>query len=197
MKYIPIYNRTMKKYIFLFTLLSSVLISIILYSLYNINITKQSIIAGDKFYEIFFSKKDNGSLEGIDSNWKFLADFESAFNCISSSKPADASSIYNKIARNNDAPDVLRELAQYLEVTSLLYNDKEITDDKIINQNRIDNLARSTIYPCSNQEVIAIIKIHNNNIESAVKILLSLLNDQKCPALIKANAHELLKIYGN
>ncbi|MFP3035650.1 MAG: hypothetical protein ACEY3A_01200 [Wolbachia sp.] len=179
----------MKKYIFLLALVP-VLIGITLYSLRNIDNAKQSTIAGNKFYEVF-SKKGSELLEGIDSNWKHLADFESAFNLISNSTSTDAASIYSNMADNKDVPDVLRELAQYLEVMSLLYS-----GDKI-NEGKINNLAANAVYLYSSQEAIAIIKINNNDIKGAIEILHSLLNDRKCPTLIKANAQELLRIYGS
>ncbi|QOD38704.1 hypothetical protein [Candidatus Wolbachia massiliensis] len=179
----------MKKYIFLLALIP-VLIGIILRS---IDDTKQSITTGDKFYEVLFSKRDNKPLlEEIDSNWGYLANFEHAFNHISDSTPKDTASIYSSLANNKDAPDVLRELAQYLEVMNLLHlNGEKIDKDKI------DNLVSNTVYPYSSQEAIAIIKIHNNDTKSAIEILHSLLNDRKCPTLIKANAQELLRIYGS
>ncbi|MGL9762022.1 MAG: hypothetical protein ACR5LB_07625 [Wolbachia sp.] len=180
----------MKKYIFLLVLVP-VLIGITLYSLRNIDNAKQSTIAGNKFYEVLFSKKDSELLEGIDSNWKHLADFESAFSRISNSTSIDAASIYSDIADNEDVPDVLRELAQYLEVMNLFYSSDKINEDKI------NNLAANAVYPYSSQEAIAIIKIHNNDIKGAIEILRSLLNDRKCPTLIKANAQELLRIYGS
>ncbi|WP_395462910.1 hypothetical protein [Wolbachia endosymbiont of Cantharis cryptica] len=181
----------MKKHIFLLAL-APVLIGTILYSLRNIDDAKQSTIAGNKFYEVLFSKKDNKLLEGIDSNWKHLADFERAFNHISDSTPTDTASIYSDLADNKDVPGVLRELAQYLEIMSLLHLDGEK-----INKDKIDNLESNTVYPYSSKEAIAIIKIHNNDTKGAVEILYSLLNDRKCPTLIKANAQELLRIYGS
>ncbi|QMV45789.1 hypothetical protein HC358_01450 [Wolbachia pipientis] len=192
-KYITIWNITMKKYIFLLAL-APMLVGITLYLLSNIDNTKQSITAGDKFYEVLFLKKDSKPLLGeIDSNWGYLANFEHAFNHISDSMPTDtASIIYNGLADDKDAPDVLRELAQYLEVMSLLHSNGEK-----INKDKIDNLESSAVYPYSSQEAIAIVKIHNNDIKGATEILRSLLNDRKCPILIKANAQELLRIYGS
>ncbi|WP_025264188.1 hypothetical protein [Wolbachia endosymbiont of Onchocerca volvulus] len=187
-KYTLTKSTTMKKYILLLTLIPFLVI-IILYSLYNIDSTKQSTIAGNKFYKVLFSKKDIKLLEEIGSSWKCLANFESAFNHISNLTPTDAASIYNDMADNQDIPNVLRELAQYLEVMSLFCNNEKINEDKI------NNLESSIVYPYSSQEAIAIIKIHNNDIKGAVKILHSLLNDRKCPTLIKANAQELLRIY--
>ncbi|QKX02186.1 hypothetical protein [Wolbachia endosymbiont of Dirofilaria (Dirofilaria) immitis] len=187
-KYIFIKDITMKKYIFLFAFIS-VLVSIILHSQYSINNTKQSMIAGNKFYKVLFFKKDVKLLEKVDSNWKHLANFESAFNHILSSRLTNAASVYSDMVDNKDIPDVLRELAQYLEVMCLFYYSKKINEDKI------NNLGLSVVYPYSSQEAIAIIKIHNNDIKGAVKILHSLLNDRKCPTLIKANAEELLQIY--
>ncbi|MGL9758364.1 MAG: hypothetical protein ACR5LA_06000 [Wolbachia sp.] len=179
----------MKKYIFVLAL-APMLVGITLYLLHNIDNTKQSITAGDKFYEVLFLKKDNELLlEEIDSNWEYLANFERAFNHISDSMPTDTASIYNGLADNKDVPNVLRELAQYLEVMSLLHSNGE----KI----NIDNLELSTLYPYSSQEAIAIVKIRNNDIKGATEILRSLLNDRKCPILIKANAQELLQIYGS
>lgn len=55
-KYITIWNITMKKYIFLLAL-APMLVGITLYLLRNIDNTKQSITAGDKFYEVLFLKK--------------------------------------------------------------------------------------------------------------------------------------------
>uniref|UniRef100_A0A8R1TU38 Protein kinase domain-containing protein n=2 Tax=Onchocerca TaxID=6281 RepID=A0A8R1TU38_ONCVO len=78
---------------------------------------KQSTIAGNKFYKVLFSKKDTKLLEEIGSSWKYLANFESAFNHISNLTPTDAASIYNDMTDNQDIPNVLRELAQYLEYT--------------------------------------------------------------------------------
>lgn len=176
----------MKKCIFL-AILTPVLIGIILYSLYNIDNAKRSTEAGNKLYEVLFSKKVTNLLEEIDSNWKHLANFESAFNRI----PTEATSIYSNIADNQDAPSILRELAQYLEVMNLLHQGKKIDEDKI------NNLASNTVYPYSSQEAIAVIKIHNNDVKGAVEILYSLINDRKCPTLIKANAQELLRIYGS
>ncbi|MGL9733032.1 MAG: hypothetical protein ACR5KW_03365 [Wolbachia sp.] len=180
----------MKKYIILFPLIS-VLIGITYYLSHYIDNAKQSTIAGNKFYEVLFSKKDNELLNGIDSNWKHLADFENAFNRISNSIPTDSASIYSDIADNENIPEILRELAQYLEVINLFYSKNNINEDKI------NNLAVSAVYPYSSQEAIAIIKIHNNDIKGAIEILYSLLNDRKCPTLIKANAQELLQIYGS
>ncbi|WP_341813193.1 hypothetical protein [Wolbachia endosymbiont (group B) of Germaria angustata] len=192
-KYITIWNITMKKYIFLLAL-APMLVGITLYLLRNIDNTKQSITAGDKFYEVLFLKKDNKSLlEEIDSNWEYLANFERAFNHISDSMPTDtASIIYNNLADDKDAPDVLRELAQYLEVMSLLHSSVEKT-----NKDKISNLESNAVYPYSSQEAIAIVKIHSNDIKGAIEILHSLLNDRECPTLIKANAQELLRIYEN
>ncbi|MFP3015780.1 MAG: hypothetical protein ACEY3B_05800 [Wolbachia sp.] len=192
-KYITIWNITMKKYIFLLAL-APMLVGITLYLLRNIDNTKQSITAGDKFYEVLFLKKDSKLLlEEIDSNWGYLANFEHAFNHISDSMPTDtASIIYNDLADDKDAPDILRELAQYLEVMSLLHSNGEK-----INKDKIDNLESSAVYPYSSQEAIAVVKIHNNDIKGANEILRSLLNDRKCPILIKANAQELLRIYGS
>ncbi len=192
-KYITIWNITMKKYIFLLAL-APMLVVITLYLLRNIDNTKQSITAGDKFYEVLFLKKDSKPLlEEIDSNWGYLANFEHAFNHISDSMPTDtASIIYNDLADDKDAPNVLRELAQYLEVMSLLHSNGEK-----INKDKIDNLESSAVYPYSSQEAIAIVKIHNNDVKGATEILRSLLNDRKCPILIKANAQELLRIYGS
>lgn len=192
-KYITIWNITMKKYIFLLAL-APMLVGITLYLLRNIDNTKQSITAGDKFYEVLFLKKDSKLLlEEIDSNWGYLANFEHAFNHISDSMPTDtASIIYNDLADNKDAPDILRELAQYLEVMSLLHFNGEK-----INKDKIDNLESSAVYPYSSQEAIAVVKVHNNDIKGAAEILRSLLNDRKCPILIKANAQELLRIYGS
>jgi hypothetical protein len=192
-KYITIWNITMKKYIFLLAL-APMLVGITLYLLCNIDNTKQSITAGDKFYEVLFLKKDSKPLlEEIDSNWGYLANFEHAFNHILDSMPTDtASIIYNDLADDKDAPDVLRELAQYLEVMSLLHSNGEK-----INKDKIDNLESSAVYPYSSQEAIAVVKIHNNDIKGATEILRSLLNDRKCPILIKANAQELLRIYGS
>ncbi|WP_038248847.1 hypothetical protein [Wolbachia endosymbiont of Glossina morsitans morsitans] len=191
-KYITIWNITMKKYIFLLAL-APMLVGITLYLLRNIDNTKQSITAGDKFYEVLFLKKDNKPLlEEIDSNWEYLANFERAFNHISDSMPTDTASIYSDLADDKDAPDVFRELAQYLEVMSLLHSNGEK-----INRDKIDNLESSTVYPYSSQEAIAIVKIHNNDVKGATEILRSLLNDRKCPILIKANAQELLRIYGS
>ncbi|MGL9681624.1 MAG: hypothetical protein ACR5K2_01235 [Wolbachia sp.] len=180
----------MKKYISLLTLIP-VLICIILYSSRNVDNAKQSTIAGNKFYEVLFSKKDSELLEGIDSSWKHLADFESAFSRISNSTSIDAASIYSDIADNEDVPDVLRELAQYLEVMNLLYSSYKINEDKI------NNLAANAVYPYSSQEAIAIIKIHNNDIKGAIEILRLLSSDRKCPTIIRANAQELLRIYEN
>lgn len=39
--------------------------------------------------------------------------------------PTDTASIYNDLADDKDAPNVLRELAQYLEVMSLLHSNGE------------------------------------------------------------------------
>ncbi|WCR58172.1 hypothetical protein [Wolbachia endosymbiont of Ctenocephalides felis wCfeJ] len=178
----------MKKYIFLFALMS-ILVGITLYSLNSIDNTKQSTIAGNKFYKVLFSKKDNKILEEIGSNWKYLANFESASNHISNSRLKEATSIYSDMADNETVPNVFRELAQYLEVMSLFDQGKKINEDKI------NNLESNTVYPYSSQEAIAIIKIHNNDIKGAIEILHSLINDRKCPTLIKANAQELLRIY--
>ncbi|WP_407512130.1 hypothetical protein [Wolbachia endosymbiont of Trichogramma kaykai] len=192
-KYITIWNITMKKYIFLLAL-APMLVGITLYLLRNIDNTKQSITAGDKFYEVLFLKKDNNSLlEEIDSNWRYLANFERAFNHISDSMATDmASIIYNDLADDKDAPDVLRELAQYLEVMRLLHSSGEKT-----NRDKMSNLESNAVYPYSSQEAIAIVKIHSNDIKGAIEILRSLLNDRECPTLIKANAEELLRIYEN
>ncbi|KLT22259.1 hypothetical protein wVul_1193 [Wolbachia endosymbiont of Armadillidium vulgare str. wVulC] len=180
----------MKKYIFLLAL-APMLVGITLYLLHNIGNTKQSITSGDKFYEGLFLKKDNNPLlEEIDSNWKYLANFERAFNHISDSTPTDTASIYSDLADNKDIPDVFCELARYLEVMSSLHS-----NGKKINQETIDSLQSSTVYPYSSQEVTAIVKIHNNDIKGAIEILHSLLNDRECPTLIKANAQELLQIY--
>ncbi|WP_255419675.1 DNA polymerase III subunit delta [Wolbachia endosymbiont of Dipetalonema caudispina] len=168
-----------------------VLIAIILYLLHYTNNIKRSTIAGNKFYKTFFLKKDTKLLEEVDSSWKYLANFENAFNHISNSTSTYAIFIYNDIANNKDVPNILRELAQYLEIMSLFLYGKKIDKDKI------NNLKSSTIYPYSSQEAIAIIKIHNNDIKGAIKILHSLLNSKKCPTLIKANAQELLRIYEN
>ncbi len=192
-KYITIWNITMKKYIFLLAL-APMLVGITLYLLRNIDNKKQSITAGDKFYEVLLLKKDSKPLlEEIDSNWGYLANFEHAFNHISDSMPTDiASIIYNDLADDKDAPNVLRELAQYLEVMSLLHS-----NDEKINKDKIDNLESSAVYPYSSQEAIAVVKIHNNDIKGAIEILHSLLNDRECPTLIKANAQELLLVYEN
>ncbi|QKX01615.1 hypothetical protein GOY13_01470 [Wolbachia endosymbiont of Cruorifilaria tuberocauda] len=178
----------MKKYIFLLAMIL-VLISSILYLFNNINSTKQSIAAGNKFYKVFFSKKETKLLEETDSNWKYLADFENAFNHISNSAPTDAAFIYNSMVNNKGVPSILSELAQYLEIMNLFHSSEQI------NENKINNLASSIVYPYSSQEAIALIKINNNDIEGAVKILHLLLNDKKCPTLIRANAQELLSIY--
>ncbi|QKX02923.1 hypothetical protein GOY07_01700 [Wolbachia endosymbiont of Litomosoides sigmodontis] len=182
----------MKKYIFLLALVSTLVSIIILYLLRNIDNTKQSITAGNQFYKILFFKKENNLLEKTDSNWKHLANFEGAFNHILNLTLTDALSIYSDMANNKEIPNVLRELAQYLEVINLLHlNGKKINEDKI------NNLESSTVYPYSSQEAIAIVKIHNNDIKGAIKTLLLLLNDRKCPTLIKDRAQELLQIYGN
>ncbi|QIT35806.1 hypothetical protein [Wolbachia endosymbiont of Brugia pahangi] len=181
----------MKKYIFLLALVL-ILVGITLHLLHNIDNIKQSITAGNQFYEILFSKKDNKLLEETDSNWKHLANFEGAFNHISNLTLTDAVSIYSSMADNKDVPNILRELAQYLEIMNLLHlNGEKINEDKI------NNLESSIVYPYSSQEAIAIVKIHNNDIKGAIKILHLLLNDRKCPTLIKDRAQELLRIYGN
>ncbi|WP_341808115.1 hypothetical protein [Wolbachia endosymbiont (group E) of Neria commutata] len=188
-KYITIQNITMKKYIFLLALVP-ILVGVTLYLLRNIDDTKQSITAGDKFYKVLFSNKENNPpLEGIDANWEYLAKFEHAFNHISDSTLEDTISTYSNVADNKEAPNILRELAQYLEVmNSLRLSGEKIDDEK---------LESSAIYPYSNKEAIAIIKIRNKDTKGAVEILRSLLNDRKCPILIKANAQELLQIYEN
>lgn len=179
----------MKKYIFLLALVP-ILVGVTLYLLRNIDDTKQSITAGDKFYKVLFSNKDNNPpLEEIDANWEHLANFERAFNHISDSTQKDTTSIYSNLADNKEAPNILRELAQYLEVMQSL----RLSGEKIDNE----KLESSTIYPYSSKEAIAIIKIRNKDIKGAIKILYSLLNDRKCPILIKANAQELLQIYEN
>ncbi len=132
-----------------------------------------------KYLNVLLSKKDIKLLEEIGSSWKCLANFESAFNHISNLTPTDAASIYNDMADNQDIPNVLRELAQYLEVMSLFCNNEKINEDKI------NNLESSIVYPYSSQEAIAIIKYIIMTSKGAVKILHSLLNDRKCPTLIK------------
>ncbi|NSM56388.1 hypothetical protein HET73_02060 [Wolbachia endosymbiont of Atemnus politus] len=179
----------MNKYIFLLVLIPA-LAGVTLYTLRNIDNTKRSATAGNKFYKVLFSQKDSKLLEEIGSNWKYLANFERASNHILNSMPKDAASIYSDMVDNEAVPNVLRELAQYLEVMSLVYHGEPINDDKI------NNLESSTMYPYSSKEVIAMIKIHNDDIKGAIEILHSLLNDRKCPAPIKANAQELLWIYG-
>ncbi|APR98323.1 hypothetical protein [Wolbachia endosymbiont of Folsomia candida] len=179
----------MKKYIFLLAL-TPILVGVTLYLVRNIDNTKQSTTAGDKFYQVLFSKKENNiPLEEIDANWGHLANFEHAFNHILDSTLADATSIYSNMADNKEAPNILRELAQYLEVMqSLRLNNEKIDNEK---------LESSAIYPYSSKEAIAIIKIRNKDTKGALEILRSLLNDKKCPILIKANAQELLRIYEN
>lgn len=180
----------MKKYIVIF-ISALLLVGITFYSLYNVdNDTKQSITSGDKFYKILFLKDDKPPLEEIDSNWKYLKDFEQAFDYVSHSAPIDAISVYSSLANNKEIPDILREFAQYLEIMNSFYLDSEKLDD-----NKIENLMLNSVYPYSSQEAIALVKISNNDIKGATKILHSLLNDKKCPTLIKANAQELLKIY--
>ncbi|WP_246168459.1 hypothetical protein [Wolbachia endosymbiont of Ctenocephalides felis wCfeT] len=134
-------------------------------------------------------KDDKLPLEEIDSNWKYLASFEQA---TSNSTSEDIAHTYSSIANGKEVPDVLRELAQYLEVMNSFHrNNNEIDNDKI------NNLQSSSVYPYSSKEAIAIAKIRNSDITGAVEILHSLLNDRKCPTLIKANAQELLRIYDN
>ncbi|MGL9725211.1 MAG: hypothetical protein ACR5KV_00175 [Wolbachia sp.] len=104
---------------------------------------------------IKYNSPNTDLLEEIDSNWKHLANFESAFNRI----PTEETSIYSDIADNQDAPSTLRELAQYLEVMNLLHQGKKIDEDKI------NNLVSNTVYPYSSQEAIAVIKIQNNDVK--------------------------------
>jgi hypothetical protein len=182
----------MKKYIFLFAFIL-VLISFTLY-LHDAHADNRKLsgVAGDKFYKVLFSQKNDAKLiEEIDSNWEHLAKFERAFNHISNSTPTDAASVYNDLS-SKEVSDVLRELAQYLEVMSSF----SLDSDKMDNE-KVNNLGQNFIYPYSNKEAIALFKIRNNDIQDATKILHSLLNDKKCPTLIKANAQELLHVYQN
>lgn len=180
----------MRNYILLFVS-ALLLISTASYLLYNVSDnSRQSTTSGDKFYKMLFLNTDKSSVGEIDSNWKYLKSFEQASDHLSNSAPADAIAIYNNLANDKEIPNILREFAQYLEAMNSFYLDSKNFDD-------IENLRSISVYPYSSQEAIAIVKINNNDIKGASQILHSLLNDKKCPTLIKANAQELLKIYNN
>jgi hypothetical protein len=151
-----------------------------------ISCSSTALSVGDKFYEALFGNEALEPLLETKSNWRYIAKFKYAARNIGSS---EAVSIYSDLANDPKAPDILRELAEYLEVMNSLNSN--------INKEKINNLEFSTIYPYSAREAMAIAKIHDNDIPSAVKILRSLLNDIKCPFLIKINAQELLQIYDN
>lgn len=172
----------MKKYFILFVTTTVLIIIVLYFSLQTVN-EKQSAIAGDKFYKVLFTGDNIQSLlNEKESNWKHLAKFEYA-----AKNPTlpEALSIYSDLASDKEVPTVLRELAQYLEVMNSFYHDK-VNGEK---------LELNTVYPYSSKEAMAIIKIHNNDIKGAIEILYLLLSDKKCPALVKANAHELLQVY--
>ena len=182
----------MKKYAILFASVT-VLISAISYLLYSTDNKKQSTITGDKFYKVLFAKEDlKPLLEEENSNWKHLAKFEYAAKSIADSALPEVMSIYGSIADDKEAPSVFRELAQYLKAMNSFHSDNEK-----VNSEKVEELASSVVYHCSNKEALAIAKIHNNDTKGAAQILHSLQNDKKCPVLIKANAQELLRIYGN
>lgn len=172
----------MKKYLTLLVL-TIVLVAITLYfSLYVTN-EEQSTVTGDKFYRVLFDGEDlQPLLDGEESNWKYLVQLEHA-----AKNPAlsESLSVYRDLAIDEKVPIVLRELAQYLKVMNSFYHDK-VSDE---------GLASSMVYPYSSKEVVAIVKIHNNDINGALEILHSLASDRKCPAFIKANVNELLQIY--
>lgn len=175
----------MKKY---FTLIALALtLAGVTLNLFKTTDGKLSEGTGDKFYKVLFLGKDLQHLvEEENSNWKYLVKFEYA-----AKTSTKALSTYSNLINDNDLPAILRELAQYLEVMSLLH----LNGEKI-NKDKIKNLESSIVYPYSSQEAIAIAKINNDDVQDAIQILRSLSNDKKCPTLIRANAQELLKIYG-
>ncbi len=162
-----------KRYVILFTALLISSLSI-------------ALETGDKFYKALSGNESLEPLFETESNWKYIAKLEYAARNVGS---LEAVSTYNSLAHNPKVPDVLRELAQYLEIMNSL--------DSNANKEKSDNLKSSTIYPYSSKEAIAIAKIHDDDIPGAVEILHSLLTNIKCPFLIKINAQELLQIYDN
>ncbi|MDD9331678.1 MAG: hypothetical protein PV340_03470 [Wolbachia sp.] len=182
----------MKKYITLFVLVT-VFISVTLYLLYNADDERESTATGDKFYKALFAGEDlKPLLEEAHSNWKHLAKFEYAAKSITNSAIPEAILTYNSLADDKEAPKVFCELARYLEaMNSLRFRGEKI------NNGKFEELVVNAAYPYSSKEAVAIAKIHNNDTKGASEILYSLLNDGKCPILIKASAQELLQIYGN
>ncbi len=159
---------------------------LILSALLFISSLSIALETGDKFYKALYENEALEPLFETESNWQYIAKLEYAARNVGSS---EAVSTYNSLAHNPKVPDVLRELAQYLEIMNSLGSNA--------NKEKSNNLKSSIIYPHSSREAMAIAKIHNNDIPGAVEILHSLLTDVKCPFLIKINAQELLQIYDN
>ena len=170
----------MNKYLILLVLLL-VSLGIGLFSLYVFH-EKQSEIVGDRFYKLIFKGEDVNYLLDEKSNWSYLVKFDYAARNPTSQ---EAISIYAALADTIEAPDVLRELAQYFEMLNSFYKSK-------VNYER---LKLSKIFPYSTKEAIAVAKIQNGDIKGAVEVLYSLLKSKECPNSIKMFTRELLEIY--
>ncbi len=168
------------KYLVLFVLLL-VSLGIGLFLLHVLH-EKQSEIVGDRFYEFMFKGEDIKHLLDEKSNWSYLAKFDhAARNPVSQ----ESISVYASLADTLEAPDVLRELAQYFEILNSFSKGK-------VNSKRLKS---SEIFPYSIKEAIAVAKIQNGDVKNAVEVLHSLLESKECPDSIKMFTRELLEIY--
>ncbi|MGN7678556.1 MAG: hypothetical protein ACTJLL_02230 [Anaplasma sp.] len=163
------------------------------------NILKQE---GDAMYKAL----KRVSEEGVTKDFTNIADGKGISARLAKFKLAEsymlkkdvpaARKIYAELAQDSGLVQELRELAEYLSVVlSVGSGEGEVAtlEDKLI------KLASSKegAYKSSAKETLVVLKLKNNDVDSAVKIMREILGDASSNPDVRRNIESLLRVYGN
>ncbi|AAZ68285.1 hypothetical protein [Ehrlichia canis] len=156
---------------------------------------------GDMMYDALMNEISDDEMIKIlndvakidESSYQYLAKFKLA-SMYGEDKTEEAQSIYADLAADKRLTPELRELAEYLEVITLLKgNNLDLLKNKV--QQFLSK--RSEVYTSSIKEAIAVSMLKNNDISGAVGVIKEIVVSADSEPIVYKNAMDLLQIYEN
>ncbi|MGN7661330.1 MAG: hypothetical protein ACTJLK_01770 [Anaplasma sp.] len=163
------------------------------------NILKQE---GDAMYRALKSISEEGIAKDFASiaNGKGisarLAKFRLAESYVLKKDVPAAQRIYTELAQDSGLARELRELAEYMSVV-LSVGSGEGEADAL--ESKLIKLASSKegAYKSSAKETLVVLKLRNNDVDSAVRIMREILGDTSSNPDVRRNIESLLRVYSN
>ncbi|AHX04664.1 hypothetical protein [Ehrlichia japonica] len=156
---------------------------------------------GDMMYDALIGEISNDEMMKIlndvakvdGSSYQYLAKFKLA-GMYGEDQVEKAQLIYADLAADKKLIPELRELAEYLEIITLLKGENlDLLKSKI--QKFVSN--KSEVYKSSIKEAIAVSMLKNGDIDGAIGVIKEIVGDVNSESMVYKHAMDLLQIYEN